>query len=188
MRSLKETSPAARRRPRAPPWAKAPGLERLPRREGAPPALSPVWPCPQLDATAPGDLVERLARTLLELEGVRETTAPARLEGRAFALEDFCAKGQPEAYIAAPIFLILRPEGSLHLNLRPEWAARVVARGWGAVHPLARYMAGAVPPQSLVIYAPRDPGELKRLERIGAAAHAYAMGRIGALILPDTRW
>lgn len=52
----------------------------------------------------------------------------------------------------------------------------------------ARYMAGAVPPQSLVVYAPRDGAELAVATRIAEAAQGYAMGRIGDLILPDTRW
>lgn len=188
MWALNETSERARRKPRSPPWASPPGLGRMPRRDGLPPALSPVWPCPQLEAVAPAEFIDRLAEGVLRLDGVTEAPPPAKMAGRAFALDEDFAKGQPEAFIAAPIFLILRPDGSLHLNLRPEWAARIVGKGWGAVHPLARYMAGAVPPQSLVIYAPRTPQELKLVVRIAAAAHAYAVGRIGALILPDTRW
>jgi len=173
---------------KAPPWDALPGLRRLARRDGAPPRIGAVWPCPQLDQTAPPDLVAALAAAALELKGVTETEPPARMQGRAFALDEALAKGQPEAFLAAPIFLVLRPDGSLHLNLRPEWAARLVAKGWGCVHPLARYMAGAVPPQSLVIYAPRDAREATLAARIAAAAQAYAMGRIGDLILPDTRW
>ena len=49
-------------------------------------------------------------------------------------------------------------------------------------------MAGAVPPQSLVVYAPRDDRELGVVTHIAAAAHAYAIGRVGDIVLPDTRW
>ena len=176
------------RAPKAAPWAMAPGLRRLARRQGARPALAPVWPCGQTEAAAPADLVVRLAEHTLALEGVAEVAPPERMVGRAFALDESLAKGQPEAFVRGAVWLVLRPDGSMQLNLRPEWAAKVGARGWAIVHPLARYMAGAVPPQSLVVYAPRDAGEFRVAARIAEAAHSYAMGRIGDLVLPDTRW
>jgi hypothetical protein len=166
----------------------APGLKRLARRPGARPALASVWPCGQTEAAAPAELAARLARQVLALEGVTETEPPERMVGRAFALDEAFAKGQPEAFVRGAVWLVLRPDGSLHLSLRPEWAAKVAARGWAIVHPLARYMAGAVPPQSLIVYAPRDASELRVVARIAEAAHSYAMGRIGDLALPDTRW
>lgn len=158
-------------------------------RRGAAPRLSPKWPCHQLEEAAPSVHVGRLASRALALAGVLEATpAPLDVAGRAFALDEDHAKGQPESYVFAPVWLIIRPEGSLHLTLRPEWAQKVVSKGWGAVHPFARYMAGAVPPQSLVVYAPRDPSEFAVVARILEAAHAYATGRIGAIALPDSRW
>ncbi len=169
-------------------WSMAPALRRLARRRGGPPALSPTWPCQQLQDISPGEYAARLALYASTLEGVEAASPPLDLTGRAFALDGAHAKGQPESYIFAAVWLIVRPEGSLHLTLRPEWAQKVVSKGWGTVHPFARYMAGAVPPQSLVIYAPRDPRELAVVTRIIKAAHGYAMGRIGNVALPDTRW
>jgi hypothetical protein len=49
-------------------------------------------------------------------------------------------------------------------------------------------MAGAVPPQSLVVFAPQNRAEMAIAMRIAKAAHGYAVGRIGDVILPDTRW
>ena len=146
-----------RRRSRnVPIWGMAPGLRRMARRPGVPPPLAPKWPCNQLQDTSPSDYVGGLASRALGLEGINEGSPPLDVVGRAFALNEAHAKGQPESYIFAPIWLIIRPEGSLHLSLRPEWAQKVVSKGWGTVHPFVRYMAGAVPPQSLVIYAPRE--------------------------------
>jgi hypothetical protein len=150
--------------------------------------LAPKWPCHQLEDISPEGYVDRLALRALGLEGVEEELPPMDVTGRAFALDSAHAKGQPESCIFASIWMILRPEGSLHLALRPEWAQKVVSKGWGTVHPFARYMAGAVPPQSLVIYAPRDPREFTVVARIIEAAHGYATGRIGNVVLPDTRW
>ncbi|MGJ5177552.1 hypothetical protein ACQR16_05325 [Bradyrhizobium oligotrophicum] len=169
-------------------WTMAPALRRLATRQGAAPRLEPTWPCRQLDDTSPAGYAARLASCACTLAGVEEVPAPLNARGRACALDDIHAMGQPEAFIFAPVWLIVRPDGSLHLTLRPEWAQKVVAKGWGTVHPFARYMAGAVPPQSLVIYAPRDDGELTIAARIIVAAHCYATGRIGEVALPDSRW
>jgi hypothetical protein len=166
----------------------APGLRRMGWRSGELPRLAPKWPCLQLEHASPSAYVDRLAIFASELPGVEEEAPPLDVPGRAFALDNAHAMGQPESYIFAPVWLIIRPDGSSHLTLRPEWAQKVVSKGWGAVHPFARYMAGAIPPQSLVVYAPRDSRELATVERIVEASHAYATGRIGMIALPDSRW
>lgn len=182
------TASASRRARDVPLWHMAPGLRRMAQRQGASPRLAPKWPCRQTEDASPAGFCDELAAFALGLAGVEEAAAPLEVPGRAFALDEAHAKGQPESYVFAPIWAILRPEGSLHLALRPEWAQKVVSKGWGTVHPFARYMAGAVPPQSLVIYAPRDSRELATAMRIVEAAHAYATGRIGTVALPDSRW
>lgn len=166
----------------------APGLRRLAYRRGERPRFAPKWPCPQLDQTCDASLHDALAVAIAALPGVTRQAAPFGAPGLGFALDDELARGQPEAFIREGCFLALQPGGAMHLSLRPEWAQKVVNHGWATVHPFARYMAGAVPPQSLVVYAPRDRAELAVAARIAAAAHGYAMGRIGDLILPDTRW
>lgn len=165
------TASASTRLHHAPVWVMAPGLRRLATRQGGPPRLAPTWPCRQLDDTSPAEYVCQLASCACALAGGGTN-----------------AMGQPEAFVFAPIWLVVRPDGSLHLTLRPEWAQKVAAKGWGTVHPFARYMAGAVPPQSLIVYAPRDPHELAIAARVIAAAHCYARGRIGEVALPDSRW
>ena len=165
-----------------------PGLRRLAYRPGERPPLEPKWPCAQLQQKAGATLVAELEKVMLVFEGVSAAMAPFDAPGIGFALSEEFARGQPEAFINGTCWLALAPSGAMHLNLRPEWAQKVVNHGWATVHPFARYMAGAVPPQSLVVYAPRSRSELAVVTRIAAAAHAYAMGRIGDLILPDTRW
>jgi hypothetical protein len=166
----------------------APGLRRLSSRQGNAPRLAPKWPCHQLDEASSAEYIERLSSRALDLEGAKEAAPPLNAAGRAFTLDEALAKGQPESCVFASVWLIIRPEGSLHLTLRPEWAQKVVSKGWGTVHPFARYMAGAVPPQSLVIYAPRDARELDVVGRIVEASHGYASGRLGSVVLPDSRW
>lgn len=165
-----------------------PGLQRLAQRQGARPRLAPKWPCLQLDQAADAATRAALEIAILTLPGVTAQEGPFAAPGTGFALDEEMAGGQPEAFVGDGCWIALRPCGSLHLSLRPEWAQKVVNHGWATVHPFARYMAGAVPPQSLVVFAPRDRAELAVAVRIAAAAHAYALGRVGNFILPDTRW
>ncbi|MYM57540.1 hypothetical protein GR167_19645 [Rhodobacteraceae bacterium GS-10] len=165
-----------------------PGLKRLAQRQGDRPRFEPKWPCLQTGDTSRKALRDALVQAILEFEGVSACQPPFDAPGTGFALIDDLARGQPEAFVNGTCWLVLQPGGAMHLSLRPEWAQKVVNHGWATVHPFARYMAGAVPPQSLVVYAPRDRRELAVAIRIAAAAHSYAMGRIGDLILPDTRW
>ena len=164
------------------------GLKRLARRQGARPRLDPKWPCQQQEQTSGPALHDALLRAILALQGVARCPSPFDAPGTGLALEDALARGQPEAFIGGACWLALQPTGAMHLSLRPDWAQKVVNHGRATVHPFARYMAGAVPPQSLVVYAPRDRAETIVASRIAAAAHAYALGRIGDLVLPDTRW
>jgi hypothetical protein len=126
----------------------------------------------------------RLIELAAGLTGV--TIEPAN--GDQLAMSDDLARGQPEAFLAGRAFATLREDGSLHLSLPPGWGQKVLDRGWATIHPLARYMAGAVPPGSLIVYAPRDATELRAVWRIVRAAHSFATGRVGDLVLPDTRW
>jgi hypothetical protein len=114
---------SAKARPRdAPLWSMAPSLRRMGWRHGDLPRLTSKWPCLQMEQASPGGYIDRLALSALELPGVEEEPPPLDVPGRAFALDNARAKGQPESYIFAPIWLIIRLDGSAHLTLRPEWA------------------------------------------------------------------
>lgn len=166
----------------------APSLKRLPSRVAPRPRLAPQWPCLQPDQQADTTMIGRLADIILDLPDVTACDAPHDPAGRGFALDETMARGQPEAFLGGSCWVNLRADGSLHLNLRPEWAQKVIDKGWATVHPFARYMAGAVPPQSLVVFAPLGEEDIRVVARILAAAHGYAIGRIAGVVLPDTRW
>lgn len=169
-------------------WEMAPSLRGLRRRAGTRPHLDAKWPCLQDAETASPVLIDALAAHAGALPGSTVCEAPFQTPGQGFALDEDLARGQPEAFVSEPVWLILRDDGALHLGLRPEWAQRLLTLGWATVHPFARYMAGAVPPQSLIVFAPRNEEELIAARSIMEAAYGYAVGRIGDVILPDTRW
>jgi hypothetical protein len=141
-----------------------------------------------MDQWAPEELRAELSAFCAGLEGSRRVEPPFEAPGEAFALGDGLARGQPEAFLMEPVWANLRPDGALHLGLKPEWAQKVMDKAWATIHPFARYMAGAVPPQSLLVFAPRSKRDFLTVKRIAEAAHGYAVGRIEGVILPDTRW
>src|SRR5882757_1897368 len=75
----------------------------------------------------------------------------------------------------------IHADGSLHLVLAPADAAQAVEHGWGQLHP-AEGRAAGLPPTYVLVYSPRDPGEVAVAERLldAAAAHMTA-GLLGSV-------
>jgi hypothetical protein len=165
-----------------------PSLRRLSSRQGNSPRIDPRYPCLQLEDESPPNVRIRLLERAETLAGVNAQPTGFALPGDALVLEETLAKGKPEAFVRSREFAIVRAEGSVHLTLDPWWGQKVLTKKWARIHPLAVYMAGAVPPQSLILYAPRNESELEILWKIIQAAYAFACGRVGDLILPDTAW
>jgi hypothetical protein len=165
-----------------------PSLRRLPARTGSRPQVDWRYPCLQLEERVPAELRRRLLQLAGTLEGVSVQQTGFSFAGEALVLEERLAKGKPEAFVRGREFAVVREEGSIHLTLDPGWGQKVLTKGWATIHPLARYMAGAVPPQSLILYAPRNEQELKTIWKVIQAAYSLACGRVGDLILPDTAW
>jgi len=166
-----------------------PSLRRLSRRQGSTPRVDFRYPCLQIDERSPVDIREMLLKQVQTLECVElQATALSVPGASALVLCEGLAKGQPEAFIRGREFAIVRQDGSTHLTLPPTWGQRVLDRGWATVHPLVRYLAGVLPPQSLVLYAPRDRKELTVAWKIFQAAYCFARGEIEGRPLPDSAW
>lgn len=165
----------------------APLLELQPR-EGTRPHIAVEYPSLQTEDIAPDELRVALIDAGSRLPSVRSGRSAMNVPGEALSLDKELAKGKPEGFLHRLEFAIVRDEGSVQVNLDPDCGQIVLDRGWGVIHPLARYMAGALPPQSLIVFAPRNAGELATVSMIIEVAYVYAVGRIGDLILPDTAW
>jgi hypothetical protein len=165
-----------------------PSVRRLSRRAGPAPRIDRRYPCPQLEDTSPEPIRAALEERAGRLPAVAVEATRLSVPGRALVLDEELAKGKPEAFVSGREIAVLRPDGSVQLNLDPIWGQKVLDRGWATIHPLARYLAGALPPQSAIVYAPRDEAELAAVLKILEAAHCLAVGRIGDVVLPDTAW
>ncbi|MBE3596927.1 MAG: hypothetical protein IMW86_07805 [Hydrogenibacillus sp.] len=154
-------------------------LQNLPKRKGKRPQIDIRYPCPQTEDPSPEMIRQTLLARACRLPGV--TCRPTEMRvpgGTALVMEEELAEGQPEAYIFRREFAIVRSDGSVHLPLLPEWGEHVLRQGWATIHPVARYLAGALPPQNLIVYAPRDDKELDVIWRIVQAGYFYARGWI----------
>ena len=71
------------------------------------------------------------------------------------------------------------PEGSLHAALPPEIAQEAIGKGWAEQHPVARM--GYIPPNVVMIYAPRDEQEIEVVAGLVVESYRYASGVVPGL-------
>ena len=149
----------------------------LPARPGPRPRTTPTNPHVQLDQNAPPELQERLFEKAKALPGVRVEPSMISVPGaRAFVLGEEAALGPSEAFMVGLEFAHLHPptDGSLHMMLPLELAQAVDSQGWGELHPVARM--GMIPPTAMMVYGPRDDGELEVVWELLRASYAFATG------------
>jgi hypothetical protein len=155
-----------------------PMLEDVEQRTGHSPHIHVQYPCLQREDVSPPNLREELLHMAAGLPGVVLRPTELSVPAMALVLEEALAEGQPEAFIRGQEFALIRTDGSVHLSLIPEWGEQILRKGWACIHPLVRYMAGILPPQNLIVYAPRDERELQVVWRIVQAGYCYARGWI----------
>ena len=151
----------------------------LPHRSGAPPATTPTNPHTHLDQLPDGlEQRELLAASVFALEGVEERPSMISVPGaRALWLVDG-ADGPPEAFMVGTEFAHLHPppDQSLHMMLPPALASEAIEAGWAEQHPVAR--RGLIPPNAVMVFAPRDDVEREVVEGLVRASHAFARGAV----------
>lgn len=149
----------------------------IPVRAGGAPSTSrpaPDHPIPhqQLDQIAPAAFQEALFERARRLPGVTVGRSLVSLpDARAFHLDPDLADGPAEAFQRGTEFAHLHgtEDGSLHLTLPPDVFDRVIAAGWGEPHPISGTM---------MLFGPRDGGELETVWEILQASYRYATGQL----------
>ena len=149
-----------------PPEAVRPPTTALPPRAGDVPRTYRGLPHTQLDQQPDARVRAQLARRFggfvgVEFVDVEEKASRVRAPGaRALFLCPDVEAGPAEAFLVDREFAHLHalPDSSLHMVLPGSLAARAVEAGWAEVHPGAA--AGIVPATTVLIYAPRDAGEI----------------------------
>ena len=147
------------------------------RRAGPRPSTTVTNPHTQLTQNAPRELQESVFSFASSLPGVVVGPSAVSVPGaRAFHLPAV-SEGAPGAFMIGHEFAHIHPErdGSLHLTLPPADVEAVIENGWAERHPLAG--SHGLPSNIVMVYGPRNPGELEVVEDLLRASHGHASGR-----------
>ena len=153
------------------------GAAALRRRRGPRPRTTPTNPHVQLEQNAPAEMQEALFERARALPGVRTSRSGISLpDARAFVMGAASAGGPREAFMIGREFAHLHgPEdGSLHMTLPRKLAEEAIEKGWAERHQVAGQYG--LPPDTVMVYGPRDEGELEVVLRLVEASHAFARG------------
>lgn len=154
-----------------------PRREWLPHRVGPRPRTTPDDPHRQLTQIAPEEIQEELVARAASLPGTFVCPSLISLPGsRGFALDDTSPLPTVEAFLIQREFAHIHPpyDGSLHMVIPAELVLQVADRGWGETHPVARM--GLIPPTTMMVYGPRDRGELDVVWHLLQSSWSQARG------------
>ena len=147
------------------------------KRAGDRPRATRTNPHTQLDQQAPPEVQERLFAVLRTFPGVVLGPSHVSVPGtRALHLPG-CQRPAEAGFMIEREFAHLHPpsDGSLHMSLPPAIVQTVIDNGWAERHPLAgKY---GLPANIVMVYGPRDEGELAIVGALARASHAAACQR-----------
>ena len=151
-------------------------VQPLPNRKGSRPRTTDWAPHLQEDQNAPPAMLDALIQRVFALPAVEERPTIVSAPGaRAIWLKDGEAAGPRDAFLGNREIGHFHPwDGSLHISLPPDLAKQAVTAGWAEVHPVAR--AGMAPENVVMLYGPRDEGEVGVLAALIASAVRRASG------------
>lgn len=150
----------------------------LPMRRGMPPRTGSTLPHQQLtQLTSPP--LRTAMRNWMDNEFAHVRTGPSLVSDHvtwAMHLADLPLG--PRARTLAPIpgaaeFAHMHIDGSWHLSLPAEDRWEVLVKGWGTIHPVARFGINAI-----LFYSPRTEAELALLQEAVKVSYRYAIGEL----------
>jgi hypothetical protein len=149
----------------------------LPKRRGDRPRTSGPMPNIQLDQLGSPELHERLKKRFYALPDVEERpTTVSDPRARAMWLREGVPIGDPDAFMGGREFGHFHPwDRSMHVILPIDVARAAVDAGWAEVHPAVPLLG--LPENRLMLYGPRDDGELEVVHGLLLEAYRYAGGR-----------
>jgi hypothetical protein len=149
----------------------------LPPRPGPRPKSCLALPHVQLDQWPPPKIAEALLGRCLTFPNVRpKQSRMAAPECYALSLPDELSAGPSWAFIVDHEFCHLHPlpDGSIHLTLPKVVRECAIERGWAEQHLVSR--AGILPETLVMLYAPRNAGELAIVVRLIWHSYQFARG------------
>lgn len=155
-------------------------FKNLPVREGVKPKTTNTNPHTQLDQQ-PEDIsfVRELSEWAFALENIEKMPSAISVPGAiAMNMEPEHACKSCNAFMYGTEFAHFHPhpDYSLHLGIPKEDAEAIIEKGWGEWHPLIA--KGFLPPNIIMLYAPRNQNELEIAKSILKHSYDYAKGNI----------
>lgn len=153
-----------------------PSLDNIPVRDGERPQTTPTNPHMQLNQQ-PEDLshIKNLMDWAFQLGYVKREPSRISVPGSiAMCLEDEHTCKGCNAFMVGTEFAHFHPhpDHSMHLGLPQDKAEIFIEKGWGEWHPMIK--RGILPPNIIMMYAPRTQEELEVAKFILGASYAYA--------------
>ena len=157
-------------------------FENLPHREGELPKTTNTNPHQQLNQQ-PMDryYVEQLMDWAFRLGHVNREPSRISVPGAvAMCMEEGHSCTQCNAFMVGSEFAHFHPhpDYSLHLGLPKEDADRIIEHGWGEWHPMI--LRGILPPNIIMLYAPRFEEEMEVARFVLSRSYAFAKGELAS--------
>ncbi len=149
----------------------------LPQRRGERPQTHYGLPHEQLSQNPSPEIYARLKGQAFGFEFVERRPSIVSVPGaEALWLTDEGGHGCAEAFLAGNEFAHVHPpyDGSMHMRLPEDQVRELLERGWGEHHPLVP--AGRMAPTSVMVFGPRDDGELGVIMDLIEASYTFARG------------
>lgn len=150
------------------------------KRTGTKPTTTPSNPHMQLDQQPPDrTLVNELMNWAFSLAHITQQHSKISVPGaQAMCLSQNKMCSQCNAFMVENEFAHFHPapDGSMHLGLPLADAEYVIEQGWGELHPVVK--KGWLPPNFIMVYAPRNDGEAQMIKKIIFRSYRFAKGDI----------
>ncbi|MEM6722949.1 MAG: hypothetical protein AAF598_02865 [Bacteroidota bacterium] len=155
-------------------------LNQLPSRQGDRPRTTNTNPHTQLNQQ-PDDLsfIQELMDWAFKMHHIERRPSAISVPGAVAMCMDHAHTCKAcNAFMVGTEFAHFHPhpDYSMHLGLRKTDAELFIEKGWGEWHPLIK--RGFLPPNIIMLYAPRDAEELEVAKLVLGRSYAYAKGEI----------
>lgn len=155
-------------------------LDSIPNRDGERPVTTNTNPHTQLNQQ-PSDLshIESLKKWAFDLSHIERRPSAISVPGAvAMCMKDGHTCDSCNAFMVGTEFAHFHPspDHSMHLGLSKTDAEIIISRGWGEWHPLIK--RGFLPPNIIMMYAPRNEEELEVAKFILGRSYDYAQGKL----------
>lgn len=152
----------------------------LPHRKGVKPKTTPSNPHMQLDQQPEDrELVDKLMAWAFSLAYISKEYSKISVPGaQAMCMSQNKKCTHCNAFMIENEFAHFHPipDGSMHLGLPIKDSKYVIENGWGEMHPLVN--KGWLPPNFIMVYAPRTEQEIEVIKKIIYRSYEFASGEI----------